>query len=153
MKVLVTYDGSLDSKAALKYGIQKVREYGGELIALHVFPRHLFIDYDAGPRAEEIARRESFRHMEDARTLIRENSRGILARIVLNEGNLTDETLKYSKEEDVDLIVAPPRLKRLVEKACCLTDIVSAREEAAGESADEHPRRDEIVETGTWRYP
>ncbi len=152
MKVLIAYDGSLDSKAALKYGIQKVREYGGELIALHVFPRHLFIDYDAGPRAEEIAKRESFRHMEDARTLIRENGRGILARIVLSEGNLTDETLRYSKEEDVDLIVAPPRLDRLVEKACCLTDIVSARE-APDVPADAHPRRDEIVETGTWRSP
>lgn len=149
MKVLVAYDGSLDSKAALKYGIRKVRENGGELIALQVFPSHLFVDYDAGPRAEELARRESFSHMEDARALVLENGRGIRARLVLREGNFSRETLSYSKEENVDLLIAPPRLASLAVKACCLMDIVSARQDA-GKSADAHHRRDESVETEPW---
>ena len=56
MKILMIYDGTLQSKTALTYGIGKVRERGGELIVLQVFQSSLFVDYDAGPMAEERAR-------------------------------------------------------------------------------------------------
>ena len=55
MKILTIYDGTLQSKTALTYGINKVRERGGELIVLQVFQSSLFVDYDAGPMAEERA--------------------------------------------------------------------------------------------------
>ncbi len=151
MKVLVAYDGTLDSKAALTYGIQKIRDHGGELIAFHVFQSHLFIDYDAGPKAEAIAQLEAMRHVAEARKLLRESGRGIRASLVLAEGNVLDEIIAYSKEEDVDLIVATPALETLAEKACCLTDIVSAVDEAVPELVDVLGGREGTAETGTWR--
>lgn len=135
MKVLVAYDGSLDSKAALNYGIQRVREVPGELIALHVFPRHRFIDYDAGPRAEERARRDAFRHLDEAREFIRANGKGIKASAVFTEGNVRKEIISHASKEDVDLIIVTPSLSSLMDAACCLVDIVSADEEAAARPA------------------
>jgi nucleotide-binding universal stress UspA family protein len=130
MKVLVAYDGSLDSKAALKYGIQRVREFPGELIALHVFPSHRFIDYEAGFRAEERSRRDAFRHLDEAREFIRANGKGIKASAVFTEGNVRKEILGHATKEDVDLIVVPRSLDSLMDAACCLVDVVSADEEA-----------------------
>ena len=130
MKVLVAYDGSLDSKAALKYGIKRVREIPGELIALHVFPSHRFIDYGAGPRAEERARRDAFRHLDEAREFIQACGKGIKASVVFTEGQARKEILGHAKQENVDLIVVPPSLDSLLDAACCLVDVVSADEEA-----------------------
>ena len=131
MKVLVAYDGSLDAKAALKYGIQRVREIPGELIALHVFPSHRFIDYNAGPRAEERARRDAFRHLDEAREFIRASGKGVKASVVFTEGHARKEILGYAKKEEVDLIVVPRSLDSLIDAACCLVDVVSAEEESA----------------------
>ena len=131
MKVLVAYDGSLDSKAALNYGIQRVREFPGELIAIHVFPSHRFIDYGAGPRAEERARRDAFRHLDDAREFIRANGKGIKSSAVFIEGHARKEILSHATREDVDLIVVPRSLDSLMDAACCLVDVVSADEEAS----------------------
>ena len=57
MKVLVAYDGTLQAKDALKYGVEKVKENGGELVALHVFNSNMFVDYDVFG-AEEAGRAE-----------------------------------------------------------------------------------------------
>jgi nucleotide-binding universal stress UspA family protein len=130
MKVLVAYDGSLDAKAALKYGIQRVREFPGELIALHVFPSHRFIDYEAGPRAEERARRDAFHHLDEAREFIQANGKGIKASAVFTEGNVRKEIISHATKEEVDLIVVPRSLNSLMDAACCLVDVVSADEDA-----------------------
>ena len=113
MKVLVAYDGTLDAKTALRYGLEKVRGNGGELIVLHVFNRNLFIDYDAIPQAEEIARRESSRYIEEAERIIKEEGKGIKASIILDEGNPEKETIECAKAENVDLLLCPPRYKAL----------------------------------------
>jgi hypothetical protein len=149
MKVLVVYDGTLDSKAALRYGIQKVREYGGELTLLNVFPRHQFIDYGAGPKAEAITRLEALRHVAEARMFLLKNGRGFRASLVFAEGNIPDEVLSCSKTEDIDLIVAGPALEALVEKACT-TDIVSAADEEVPELVGSMAGNESIAER-TWR--
>ena len=78
MKILVIYDGTIKSKTALRYGLGKAKEIGGELLVLQVFQNSLFVDYDAGPRAEEIARAEAALHLSDAETLIRDTgNRGL----------------------------------------------------------------------------
>jgi nucleotide-binding universal stress UspA family protein len=130
MKVLVAYDGSLDSKAALKYGIQRVREVTGELIALYVFSSHRDVDDNAGSRAKERARRDAFRHLDEAREFIRSNGRdGIKARVVFTEGHARTEILSYATKEDVDMIVVPSSLDSLMDAACCLVNVVSADDE------------------------
>ncbi|HLB24838.1 MAG TPA: universal stress protein, partial [Nitrospirota bacterium] len=59
MKMLVAYDGTLQSKEALNFGIAKAKETGAALSVLHVFDRGMFIDYDGGLPALNAARKQS----------------------------------------------------------------------------------------------
>jgi hypothetical protein len=77
MRVLVAYNGSLNSKAAIRQGIYKVKEHGGMLIVLHVFHSNMFVDYDAGPNAEIRARDEAFSFVEEAKKIIKDEGGGI----------------------------------------------------------------------------
>jgi nucleotide-binding universal stress UspA family protein len=120
MKILVIYDGTIKSKTALRYGLRKAKEIGGELLVLQVFQNSLFVDYDAGPRAEEIARAEAARHLRDAETLIRDaGNHGITVRVLSIEGDPLEEALRVAEIEHADLILSSPRYKALVKKASC----------------------------------
>ncbi len=116
MKVLTLYDGTIQSKTALQYGINKVKEKGGELIVLHVFPSALFIDYDAGPKAQEIARAESKKHLLDAENVIREAGKGVPIHLVTEEGDPEEELLRVAGDEKPDIILATPRYKAVTKK-------------------------------------
>ncbi len=116
MKVLTIYDGTIQSKTALQYGIGKVKDKGGELVILHVFPSSLFIDYDAGPRAEEIARAEAKQHLLDAENIIRETGKSVPIHLVTEEGDPEQELLRVAGAEKPDLILATPRYKTVTKK-------------------------------------
>lgn len=124
MKVLVIYDGSIDAKTALRYGIETVKNQGGELFMLQVFHAHQFIDYDAMPQAEEIARREAARHREEAERIMREEGRGLKTSIILREGNPPSEIIRVATIEHVDVIYATPRYKSIIRKAPCAVSII-----------------------------
>ncbi len=119
MKVLTIYDGTIQSKTALHYGIGKVKEKGGELIVLHVFPSALFFDYDAGPRAEEIARAEARQHVLDAENIIRETGKSVPIHLVTEEGDPEQELLRVAGAEKPNLILATPRYKAVARKTAC----------------------------------
>jgi nucleotide-binding universal stress UspA family protein len=119
MKVLTIFDGTLQAKTALRYGIEKVKEKGGELVVLHVFQSSLFIDYDAGPMAEEVARAEAKGHRLDALNIIREKGQNVPIRIVDAEGDPEEEILRTAESEHPDLILAAPRYRNIVRSAAC----------------------------------
>jgi nucleotide-binding universal stress UspA family protein len=119
MKVLTIYDGTIQSQTALHYGIGKVKEKGGELVVLHVFHGALFIDYGAGPRAEEIARAEAKQHVLDAENIIREAGKSVPIHMVTEEGDPEQELLRVADAEKADLILATPRYKAITKKAYC----------------------------------
>ncbi len=119
MKILTLYDGTIQSKTALQYGIEKVKEKGGELIVLHVFQNSLFIDYDAGPKAEEMARAEAKRHLLDAENIIREAGKSVPVHLVTEEGDPVQEALRIAAAERPELILATPRYKPLTRTAPC----------------------------------
>jgi len=119
MKILTIYDGTLQSKTALKYGIGKVKEKGGELIVLQVFQSSLFVDYDAGPRAEEMARAEAKQHEREALNIIAETAQDARVRVVTEEGDPEEETLRVAASERADLILASPRYKDIIKSAPC----------------------------------
>jgi len=119
MKILTIYDGTLQSKTALHYGLNKAREKSGELVVLHVFPNRLFVDYDAGPGAEEIARAEWARHTRDAEKTIQEEGRDVKIRMIAAEGEPEQELLRCAAAEHPDLILAAPRYKGVVKTAPC----------------------------------
>ncbi len=117
MKIVSVYDGTLHSKTALRYGIGKIKEKGGELTVLHVFEAGLFIDYDAGPKAEEIARAESKRHLLDVENIIREAGSGVAIRLVTEEGDPEREVLRAAQAGNADLVLVTPRYKSIAKKA------------------------------------
>lgn len=113
MKVLVAYDGTLQAKDALKYGVQKVKENGGELVALHVFNSNLFVDYDVFG-AEEAGQAESMRFAAEAKKILGETGKGINARVIFAEGNPEEETISYARENNMDLLLCSPRYKSII---------------------------------------
>ena len=116
MKIMVAYDGTLQAKEALVYGMEKAREKGGEVVALHVFNSKMFIDYDAHVDAEPMARQESARFVEEAKSLIREKGNGVRTSLFTTEGNPTEEVISFAKEKKVDLMLCPPKFKAIIKK-------------------------------------
>jgi nucleotide-binding universal stress UspA family protein len=116
MKVLVAYDGTLQSKDALRYGMEKVRENGGEVLALHLFNSNLFIDYDVAPGAVETARKESARQIQDAKILLKEEGSDLKTSIFAGEGDPEDEVIRFARERNVDVLLCPPRYKSIIKK-------------------------------------
>ncbi len=115
MKIMVAYDGTLQAKEALVYGMDKVREKGGEVVALHVFNNELFVDYDVMD-AEEMARRESARFVEEAKAIIREKANGVRASLFTTEGDPEEAMISFAREKQADILLCPPRFKGIINK-------------------------------------
>lgn len=113
MKVLVAYDGTLQSQEALRYGLEKVKENGGEVLALHIFNSAQFVDYDVAG-AVEAARRESARQMEEAKHLMKES--GVKASLFAGEGDPEDETIRFATDRNVDVLLCPSRYKSIIKR-------------------------------------
>jgi nucleotide-binding universal stress UspA family protein len=116
MKIMVAYDGTLQAKEALVYGMEKAREKGGEVIALHVFNSNMFIGYDAHVDAEAMARQEFARSVEEAQSLIREKGDGVHTSLFTTEGNPEEEVVSFAKEKKVDVLLCPPKFKTIISK-------------------------------------
>lgn len=116
MRALIVYDGSIQAKDALRYGLKLVKEKGGDIILLSVFNSPLFIGYDAILGAVEMARRELEGYIEDARTIIRVEGDGIRTRIVMGEGDPEEEILNYLTERYIDILICPPRYRFIIKR-------------------------------------
>jgi nucleotide-binding universal stress UspA family protein len=137
MKILSIYDGTIQSKTALRYGLRKAREKGGELTVLQVFKGSMFMDYDAGPRVEEMARIEAERHLRDAEALIHDaDTEGIIVRVVSIEGDTVEEALRYAETWRPDLILSAPRYKTIVKKASCPVHVMPGTILVPADSSD-----------------
>jgi nucleotide-binding universal stress UspA family protein len=116
MKIMVAYDGTLQAKEALVYGMDKARERGGEVVALHVFNGGMFVDYDASIDAESLAKAESKRFIEEAKTIIREKGVGVKARLYSTEGNPSEEVISFARTEKADVLLCPPKFTTIISK-------------------------------------
>jgi nucleotide-binding universal stress UspA family protein len=125
MNIFVAYDGTLHAKKALKYGIQKVQgSGGGSLTVLQVFDRNLFVDYDAGLRAEEIARSESARQLDEAKKIAAETAVGIPVSFITDEGNTSERIVYHAGALQPDLVLAPPRYRDIAASLSCPVTVV-----------------------------
>jgi nucleotide-binding universal stress UspA family protein len=124
MKILVAYDGTIHALNALKYGVRKIREKGGELLLLQIFDSAPFVDYDAGPKAVEMARAEAAQQLEAAQQVIRDLGVGIRSSVVSEEGDAEQIIPGFIETEHPDLVLAPPRYKALVKTASCPVSLV-----------------------------
>ena len=114
MKILVIFDGTLQGKRSLLYGLGKVRTAGGELTVLHTFDPSAFIGYDAVPGAEDLARREAAGHLAAAKQILAEQGAHVPVSIISSEGNAAEMARHHAATERPDMIVAPQRLKAIV---------------------------------------
>ena len=124
MKIIVAYDGTLHAKKALKYGIHKLLKTGGDMTVLQIFDSSLFVDYDAGPRAVELARAETARQLEEAKKIVSENAPDMQARFLADEGNALEKIAALVSADRPDLVLAPPRYKDLAASLSCPVTIV-----------------------------
>ncbi len=116
MKVLVPYDGTLNAKDALRHGLKKVQDKGGELVILSIFNREVFVDYDAIPQAEGYARAELAKYLKEAEGIVRNEAKGIKAFIVQAEGDPEKVIAKTLKNEKVDVLLCPTSFRSIVNK-------------------------------------
>jgi nucleotide-binding universal stress UspA family protein len=116
MKIMVAYDGTLQAKEALAYGIEKARQKGGEVVALHVFNSPLFWDYDATPDAMVMARAESARFISEAKTIISEKGAGVRASLFSTDGNPEEAVIDFARSEKADVLLCPPTFAGIVAK-------------------------------------
>ncbi len=116
MRILVAYDGTLQAKDALRYGLKRAKEENGEVVALHVFNSGMFVAYDALPWAEDVAREESDGHVAEGKAIIDEAGRDVRARIVTEDGNPEEEILRYVAEHEVDVLLCTPRYGSVMKK-------------------------------------
>jgi hypothetical protein len=115
MKILTIYDGTIQARTALHYGLRKAEEKKAELIVLQVFQSSLFLDYDAGPRVEEIARAEAARHRRDAEAII-SAARSVSVRFVSEDGDTIEAAARIAAGEQADLVLCAPRYKSLARR-------------------------------------
>jgi len=116
MKIMVAYDGTLQAKEALAYGIEKARLKGGEVVALQVFNSPMFADYDATVNTRDAARAEAARFVDEAKAIIREKGKGVKASFYTTEGNPEEEVISFAKAERVDVLLCPPKFKTIIGK-------------------------------------
>ncbi len=114
MKILTLYDGTLQAKTALRYGLKKAAKASGGLVVLNVFPSSMFVDYDAGPQAEEMARLEWARFTREAEAIVREEGGGVPVRFIAEEGDPEHELQRHAAEEHPDLVLVTPRYRAAV---------------------------------------
>lgn len=119
MKILVAYDGTLNAKAALRYGLRKLREEGGSIVVLQVFDTGMFVGYGAGPSAESAARREANGRLEEARAIIAETGITGWIRVEQLDGDPETVTIDYASERHFNAVLAPARFKPIVSRALC----------------------------------
>jgi nucleotide-binding universal stress UspA family protein len=125
MNILVAYDGTLHAKKALKYGIQKVQGAGGgSLTVLQVFDRNLFVDYDAGLRAEEMARSESALQLDEARKIAGETAGNLTVTFIMDEGKAAERIAYHVGAVRPDLVLAPPRYRDIAASLACPVTVV-----------------------------
>ncbi len=121
---MVAYNGSTEAQAALAYGVKKAHEMGGELIVFDMLRRTYFLDTDDGvsPSIADAFQR-TVRIKKD--TLTHRSGRKILTTFVFAFVDTCDDILRYAGHAQADLVVLPPEFEELLEKACCLVDVVS----------------------------
>jgi nucleotide-binding universal stress UspA family protein len=123
MKILVAYDGTLNAKDALRYGIRRAQNANAELIVLSIFDPGMFIDYDV-LGAEDKARRESAYHIQEAKDILTRLAHDLKVSMYSAEGNLEHVTSEFAKDEHIDLILTPVKYADIVEIAPCRVSIL-----------------------------
>jgi len=116
MKMIVSYDGTLQAKEALRFAICQAREKGAALSVLHVFNDGLFLDYEASPNSMDFARHQSRAYLDEAKAIIGSEGNGVNVGVYTVEGDTEEELLSFANSQKADYIVCTPSLKSVIKK-------------------------------------
>lgn len=116
MRVLVIYDGTVQAKEGLRYGLRIVKERGGDLVCLNIFNSTVFIGYDAIPMAYEVTKKELYNYIKEAETIVSKEGNGVRIKMVTEEGDPEEEIINFITDRYIDILLCPPRYSSIIKK-------------------------------------
>jgi len=119
-KVLVPTDFSDSARHALTYGISFAKEYGAELVLLHVV-ENLTVGYASDlfpvPMAEVFQEISGYAKAELARLGEEARGRGVTVQELVVQGKPSVEIIRFAAENQVDMIVLGTHGKGVLDQA------------------------------------
>lgn len=119
-KVLVPTDFSDSARNALRYGVSFAREYGAELVLLHVV-ENLTVGYASDlfpvPMAEVFQEISGYAKAELAKLAAEAREKGVSVVDVVAQGKPSAEIIRYAAENAVDVIVLGTHGKGMLDQA------------------------------------
>ena len=119
-KILVPTDFSDSARHALTYGTSFAREYGAELVLLHVV-ENLTVGYASDlfpvPMAEVFQEISGYARAELAKLGAEAREKGVSVREEVVQGKPSAEIIRFAREGDVDMIVLGTHGKGMLDQA------------------------------------
>ena len=119
-RVLVPTDFSDTARRALTYGISFAREFGAELLLVHVV-ENLTVGYASDlfpvPMAEVFEEISGYAKSELAKLAAEAREKGVTVREIVVQGKPSAEIVRIAAEEQTDIIVLGTHGKGMLDKA------------------------------------
>jgi nucleotide-binding universal stress UspA family protein len=119
-RILVPTDFSDSARHALAYGVSFAKEYGAEVLLLHVV-ENLTVGYASDlfpvPMAEVYEEISGYAKTELAKLGAEVRAKGIAARELVAQGKPSAEILRIAREETADIIVLGTHGKGLLDRS------------------------------------
>jgi nucleotide-binding universal stress UspA family protein len=119
-KVLVPTDFSDSARQALRYGMSFAKEYGAELVLLHVV-ENLTVGYASDlfpvPMAEVFQEISGYAKSELAKLGEEARARGITVQEQVVQGKPSAEIIRFASENEIDVIVLGTHGKGMLDQA------------------------------------
>ena len=119
-KVLLPTDFSDSARHALTYGVSFAKEYGAELVLLHVV-ENLTVGYASDlfpvPMAEVFQEISGYAKTELAKLGEEARSRGLTVREEVVQGKPSAEIIRFASENEIDMIVLGTHGKGMLDQA------------------------------------
>ena len=102
-KILVCLDGSNNAKRAFSHACDLARNYDSTLYLIHVVDKSIGLDFFDRSDYLKLLREHGKKVLEKAQNIARHN--GIKSKLILKEGNVSKEILRFAKNEQINLIM------------------------------------------------
>lgn len=116
MKILVAYDGTPDAKDVVRYGLYRIKAYGGELKVLHMLDIEALKDFE-GFEVYEALKNEVASHLARLQQIIDESGVGQRVELIPCEGGLEHELIACAEEGRFDLILVSQKFAGIAQES------------------------------------
>ncbi len=123
MRILAAYDGTLNAKDVLRYGLYRIRKSGGELKVLHMLDSAILKDFEEFDAYASLTN-EAARHLDEARKIVDESGKGHQVEFISCECGLAHELMPYAEEGRFDLILVPQKFAGIARNSLSRVSVV-----------------------------